>query len=89
MLIAYFIFIDSQASHRYIVPNLVEIFQLKKCKNDRSWMVQLDIGTKIKINELVKSCPLGMNGLDSFAYLNIILLGLYDVLIGMDWLDAH
>ena len=30
-----------------------------------------------------------MNGLKTFADLNIIPLGSYDVLIGMDWLDAH
>ena len=30
-----------------------------------------------------------MKGLKTFEYLNIIPLGSYDVLIGMDWLDAH
>ena len=30
-----------------------------------------------------------MNGLNTCADLNIILLGSYDFLIGMDWLDAH
>ena len=30
-----------------------------------------------------------MNGMKTFEYLNIILLGSYDLLIGMDWLDAH
>ena len=44
---------------------------------------------KKKISELVKGCPLSMNGLNTFSYLNIIPLGFYDVLIGMDWLDTH
>ena len=30
-----------------------------------------------------------MNGLKTFVDLNIIPLGSYDVLIDMDWLDAH
>ena len=30
-----------------------------------------------------------MNGMKTFEELNIIALGSYDVLIGMDWLDAH
>lgn len=51
-------------------------------------MVQLAIGTKRKISELEKSCPLSMNKLNTFAYLNIIPLGSYDVLIGMHWLDT-
>ena len=30
-----------------------------------------------------------MNGLRTFTDINIIPLGSYDVLTGMDWLDAH
>ena len=44
---------------------------------------------KSKIIEFVKMCPLEMNGVKTFADLNIIPLWSYDVLIGMDWLDAH
>ena len=33
--------------------------------------------------------PLEVNGVKTFADLNIIPLGSYDVLIDMDWLDAH
>ena len=30
-----------------------------------------------------------MNGLVTCVDLNVLLLGSYDVLIGMDWLEAH
>ena len=30
-----------------------------------------------------------MNGLVTCAYMNLHLLGSYNVLIGMDWLEAH
>ena len=30
-----------------------------------------------------------MNGLNTLEYLNVIPLGSYDVLIGMDWLTTH
>ena len=52
-------------------------------------MVQLATGTKRKVSELVKRCPLEMNGLITMADLNIIPLGSYHVLIGMDWLESH
>jgi hypothetical protein len=39
--------------------------------------------------ELVKSCPVDMNGLSTKEDLNIFPLGSYDCLIGMDWLDQH
>ena len=33
--------------------------------------------------------PLVMDGLLTYANLNVLPLGSYDVLIGMDWLEAH
>ena len=44
---------------------------------------------KRKINELVKDCPIDMNGLNTKLDVNIIPLGSYDCLIGMDWLKKH
>jgi hypothetical protein len=48
------ILMDSRASHSYIYPNLVEIFKLKKCNPEKSWLVPLDTGTKRGINNIVK-----------------------------------
>jgi hypothetical protein len=84
-----FILIDSRAIHSYLDPKMVEIFQLPRSKLGKPWLVQLDIGAKRKINEMVKECPMEMNGLRTKADLNIIPLGSYDCLIGMDWLDQH
>jgi hypothetical protein len=47
------------------------------------------MGDKRKINELVKDFPIEMNGLNTKVDVNIIPLGLYDFLIGMDWLGKH
>ena len=38
---------------------------------------------------MVEKCPLFMNGLVTCVDLNVLPLGSYDVLIGMDWLEAH
>jgi hypothetical protein len=78
------ILIDSEASHSYLYPNMVETFQLLRSKLGKSWLVQLAIGEKRKINDMVKACPTEMNGLCTNYYLNIIRLGSYDFLIGMD-----
>ena len=42
-----------------------------------------------EFNEVVKKCPLVMDGLVTCADLNVLPLGSYDFLIGMDWLEAH
>jgi hypothetical protein len=83
------IFIDSGASHSYIDPKMVESFHLPRSKHGKSWLVKLATGVKRKVNEMVKSCIMDMNGLNTRAYLNILPLGSYDYLIGMDWLDQH
>jgi hypothetical protein len=48
------ILIDSGDSHSYVDPNLIERFKLKKSKHENSWLVQLAVGTKRRINEIVK-----------------------------------
>jgi hypothetical protein len=83
------ILIDSRAIHSYLDPKLVEIFHLSRRNLGKPWFVQLDTGEKRKTNDMVKACPLEMNGLCTKVDLNIIALGLYDCLIGMDWLDEN
>jgi hypothetical protein len=81
------ILIDSGASHSYIDPRVVESLQLLRSKHGKSWLVQLATRTKRRVTKLVKSCPVDMNGLSIKVELNILHLGSYDCLIGMDWLD--
>jgi hypothetical protein len=86
---AFTILTDSGPSHSYIDPKVVEELQFPRCKHEKSWLVYLATRTKRKVVELVKSCPLGMNGMNTKEDLNIFPLGSYDYLIGMDWLDQH
>jgi hypothetical protein len=83
------ILIDSRASHSYIDPKMVESLQFPRSKHGKSWLVKLAIGARRKVNEMVKSCLIDMNGLNTKADLNILPLGSYDFLIGMDWLHQH
>jgi hypothetical protein len=41
------------------------------------------------INEVVIGCPISLNGVNTNVDLNIIPLGSYDILIGMDWLEKY
>lgn len=50
-------------------------------------LVQLATRTKKKVSEVVEICPLELNKFLIITYLNILHLGSYDVLIGMDWLE--
>ena len=44
---------------------------------------------KRKVTEIVKDCRISFNGLNTTIKLNILPLGSYDILIGMDWLETH
>ena len=57
------ILIDPGSTHSYITPRLVEICAFKKVKYRKYWLVQVAIGTKRKVSEVVEKCPLVMNGL--------------------------
>jgi hypothetical protein len=80
------ILIDSGDSHSYINSNVVERFHLQMSKHNKSWLVQLATGAKRKINDQFKKCQINMNGLNTKVDVNIIPLGSYGFLIGMDWL---
>ena len=78
------ILIDPSSTHSYITPRVVDICAFKKAKHRKPWLVQLATGTKRKVRDMVEKFPLVMNGLNTFVDLNVLPLGSYDVLIGMD-----
>jgi hypothetical protein len=83
------VLIDSEASHCYIDPKIVDRLHLEKIKLGKVSFVQLAIGTKRKIHDMVRRCSISLNGMNTSTNLNAIPLGSYDVLIWMDWLDKH
>ena len=83
------IWIDPSASLSYILPIVVDLWNLVPKKFDKLWLVQLAIDTKRKVSSLVKNCKLMMNDFIMHADLNIIPLGFYDLLIWMDSLEKH
>ena len=52
-------------------------------------MVQLATGAKRKVTSFVKNCTVIMDQFETFVKLNVLPLGSYDILIGMDWLEQH
>jgi predicted aspartyl protease len=83
------ILIDSGASHCYIDPKIVDRIHLEKSKLGKTSLVQLTTGTKRRIHDMVRSCFISINGVNTSIDINIIPLGSYDIQIGMDWLEKH
>ena len=70
----------------YYQSHMIELEGMINNQPISSW---IDSGTKRKVSELVKDCVINMKGVSTKAFLNVIPLGSYDCLIGMDWLDKH
>ena len=83
------ILIDPGSCRIYVSPKIVDVCKLGKVKHNESWLVQLAMGTKQKVSELVKYCEVSLNGYPMKVNLNILPLGSYDILIGIDWLEQH
>jgi hypothetical protein len=83
------ILIDPGSNLSYVSPQTVEKCKLQQVKHAKSWLVQLATGTKRKVTKVIPACQFIMNGLSTQATLNILPLGSYDMLIGMDWLASH
>jgi hypothetical protein len=81
--------VDHDSNLSYVSPQTIEKCKLKQFKHVKSWLVQLVTGTKRKVTEVIPACQFVISGFPTQANLNILPLGLYDLLIGMDWLDAH
>ena len=82
------ILIDPRSNLSYVSLRVVEACSLQRKKHTKTWLVQLAIGTKRKVVEVVESCPIRIEEVHTQADLNVLPLGSYDVLLGMDWLDA-
>jgi hypothetical protein len=83
------ILIDPWASLSYVTLGLVYLNKLKKVNHAKSWLVQLVIGTKIKLTYFIFECELNLDGQNTKLNLNILPLGSYDIMIGMGWLEKH
>jgi hypothetical protein len=83
------ILIDPGSNLSYVSPQTVDKYKLQQVKHVKSWMVQLATGTKRKVIKVIPTFQLVMSGFPTQENLNILPLESYDLLIGMDWLDAH
>eukprot|EP00253_Pinus_taeda_P033503 PITA_33503 len=77
------------ATLSYVSPKIVEQCKLQAEKFRNPWLVQLATGAKRRVLAKVNNCSLTIAGQPIVADLNVLPLGSYDILIGMDWLEKH
>ena len=81
------IIIDLGANLSYVSPQIVEKCNLKLETFQQAWLEQLATGTKRKVTHKHPKTTVNLNGYETEIHLNILPLGSYDILVGMDQLD--
>eukprot|EP00253_Pinus_taeda_P008592 PITA_08592 len=83
------VLIDPGATLSYVSPKVVEHCKLSPERFKNPWLVQLATGAKRRVLAKVNNCSFSIAGQPVTADLNVLPLGSYDILIGMDWLEKH
>eukprot|EP00253_Pinus_taeda_P031463 PITA_31463 len=83
------VLIDPGATLSYVSPKVVERCKLQPVKFKNPWLVQLATGAKRRVTAKINDCSFTIAGQPVMADLNVLHLGSYDILIGMDWLERH
>eukprot|EP00253_Pinus_taeda_P009062 PITA_09062 len=83
------VLIDPGATLSYVSPKIVERCKLQSTKFKNPWLVQLATGAKRRVVAKITDCSFTIAGQTVTADLNVLPLGSYDILIGMDWLEKH
>jgi len=78
------ILIEPRSNYSYVNIGLVDKCGLNKEVHVESWLVQLDIGTKKQVHHWVRACAFDLNGMPTSTHLNVLTLGSYGMLLGMD-----
>jgi len=81
--------IDPGSNYSYIDHDLVDKCGLRKEVHAESWLVQLATSTKKRVHYWVRVCAFELNGMPTITHLNVLPLGLYNMILGMDWLYLH
>ena len=83
------ILIEPGSNLSYVAPQTVDKCKLQPIRHVKIWLVQIATGTKRKVAEAIPACQFIMGGFPTRATLNILPLGSYELLIGMDWLVVY
>jgi hypothetical protein len=81
--------IDPGATESFIYGAVLKRFKVKAVKQDEFSFIEMASGAKQKVGGKVTGCVLNLGEFVTRANLYVMILGFYDVVIGMDWLKLH
>jgi len=79
-----YIFIGLGSDYSYVSPDLMYKCGLSKELHANSFLAQLATSTKQWVHHCVRSYAFDLNGMPTATHLDVLLLGSYTMLLGMD-----
>jgi hypothetical protein len=83
------ILIDPGATNSFISGAVLKRIKVKAVEQDEFSFVEMASGAKQKVGGKVMGCSLNLGEFVTRANLYVTILGSYDIVIGMDWLESH
>jgi hypothetical protein len=83
------ILIDPNATESFISGATLKRIKVKAVEQDEFSFMEMASGAKQKAGGKVMDCILNLGEFVTRANLYVTILGSYDVVIGMDWLESH
>jgi hypothetical protein len=83
------ILIDLGATKSFISSEMIKRIKVKAVERDEFSFVEMASGAKQKVGGNITGCILNLGELFIRANLYVMILGLYDDVIDMDWLESH
>ena len=81
--------IDLGATKSFISGVALKRIKVKAVEQDEFSFVEMASGAKQKVGGKVTGCALNLGEFFMRVNLYVTILGSYDVMIGMDWLESH
>jgi hypothetical protein len=83
------ILIDPGATESFISSAVLKRIKVKAVEQDEFIFIEMASGAKQKVGGKVTGCALNLGEFVMRVNLYVTILGSYDVVISMDWLESH
>jgi hypothetical protein len=83
------ILIDLDVARRFIYSAVLKKIKVNAGEYDEFRYVEMDSGAKQKVGGRVRNCYINLGYFVTNSHLYVTILGSYDIVIGMDWLESH
>jgi hypothetical protein len=83
------VLIDPRATNSFIYSDVLKRLKFKEVEQDEFRYAKMTSGAKQKVGGKVKDCNINLGDFITNVNLYVTVLGSYDIVIGMYWLEYH